>query len=324
MTRILQISFSPSGEGGCLQRRCYLPWAHIPSNSFSYQQNLTEAREDNNIEEVSLTVVEPYDALIQGPESVTRVEPGTTEVVDVTITATGSRTANWDLSYNTANLPTDWIVEPQAGTNLQNIELAPSAPLTIPFTATLPADALGDQDGYLEVTATLVSDSNVQETSWIPIEALRTRGLSLVGPTGLSFSEGYGLPGHTAESYVLIENLGNAVETTTSIDWTNPSWGGTPVLNDGSNNVYSITLQPGEKRELSILLDVPSSTTLGGTTTTTLTTCIGSGDDTARLMQFRQSGSHFTRSHSNSARYAHLQIHDLLPQSGTLSWDLNQ
>ena len=323
---------SPSGEGGPATFSVDVI-ATLGTHTFELvldiNQNLTEAREDNNIEEVTLTVVEPYDALIQGPESVTRVEPGTTEVVDVTITATGSRTANWDLSYNTANLPTDWIVEPQAGTNLQNIELAPSAPLTIPFTATLPADALGDQDGYLEVTATLVSDSNVQETSWIPIEALRTRGLSLVGPTGLSFSEGYGLPGHTAESYVLIENLGNAVETTTSIDWTNPSWGGTPVLNDGSNNVYSITLQPGEKRELSILLDVPTSTTLGGTTTTTLTTCIGSGDDTlCRSLDanFTAVGSHTSPGHIRTVPDTQhsFKFMMLLPQSGTLSWDLNQ
>ena len=100
--------------------------------------------------------------------------------------------------------------------------------------------------------------------------ALRTRGLSLVGPTGLASSQGYGIPGYTAEAYVLIENLGNAVETTTSIDWTNPSWGGTPVLFDGSSNVYSITLQPGEKRELQIHLDVPSSTSLGSVTSTRL------------------------------------------------------
>ena len=35
-----------------------------------------------------------------------------------------------------------------------------------------------DEDGYIEVIATLTTDSSVQETSWIPIEALRTRGLS--------------------------------------------------------------------------------------------------------------------------------------------------
>ena len=70
----------------------------------------------------------------------------------------------------------------------------------------------------------LTSDPGIETVAWIAIEALRTRGLSLVGPTGLASSQGYGIPGYTAEAYVLIENLGNAVETTTSIDWTNPSW----------------------------------------------------------------------------------------------------
>ena len=323
---------SPSGEGGPATFSVDVT-ATLGTHTFELvldvNQNLTEAREDNNIEQVTLTVVEPYDVLIQGPETVTRVEPGTTEIVDVIITATGSRTANWDLSYDTANLPADWIVEPQAGTDLQNVELVPAAPLTIPFLATLPIDALGDEDGYVEITATLVSDSNIQEAYWVPIEALRTRGLSLVGPTGLSFSEGYGLPGYAAESYVLIENLGNAVETTTSIDWTNPSWGGTPVLNDGTNNVYSITLQPGEKKELKILLDVPTSTSLGGTTTTTLTTCIGSGEETlCRSLDanFTAVGSHTSPGHIRTVPDTQhtFEFMMLLPQSGTLSWDLNQ
>ena len=323
---------SPSGEGGPATFSVDVT-ATLGTHTFELvldvNQNLSEAREDNNIEQVTLTVVEPYDVAIQGPETVTRVEPGTSEIVDVTITATGSRTANWNLSYDTTNLPADWTVEPQAGVNLENVELVPSTPITIPFVATLPTDALGDEDGYIELIATLTTDPSVQETSWIPIEALRTRGLSLVGSSGLSFTEGYGLPGQTAESYVLIENLGNAVETTTSIDWTNPSWGGTPVLNDGSNNVYSITLQPGEKRELKILLDVPGSTTFGGTTTTTLTTCIGSGDDTlCRSLDanFTAVGSHTSPVHIRTVPDMQhtFEFKMLLPQSGTLSWDLNQ
>ena len=114
-------------------------------------------------------------------ETVTRVDPGTSEIVDVSITATGSRTADWNITYDTSNLPPDWNVVPQAGTNLQEVELVPASPVSVPFVATLPTDALGDEDGYIEITATLVSDSSVQTSMWIPIEALRTRGLSLVG-----------------------------------------------------------------------------------------------------------------------------------------------
>ncbi|MGB2175685.1 MAG: CARDB domain-containing protein [Candidatus Poseidoniaceae archaeon] len=323
---------SPTGEGGPATFSVDVI-ASLGTHTFEMildvNQNLTEAREDNNIEYASLTVVEPYSVLIQGPELVSRIEPGTSELVDVSITAIGSRTANWNISYDTSNLPEDWVVEPQVGTVLQNIELVPSAPVDFSFIASLPSDALGDEDGYIEVTATLVSDSSVSTTAWIPIEALRTRGLSLVGPDGLSTSDGYGIPGYNAEAYVLIENLGNAVETTTSIDWTNPSWGGTPVLYDGSSNVYSITLQPGEIKELTIRLDVPSSKSLGSVTSTTLTTCIGSGEDTlCRSLDanFTAVGTHTSPTHIRTvpATNHEFEFKMVLPQSGTLSWDLNQ
>ncbi len=323
---------SPSGEGGPATFSFDVT-ATLGTHTFELvldiNQNLTEAREDNNVEEAILTIVEPYAVLIQGPEAVTRVEPGEQELVNVTITATGSRTADWDIAYDTTNLPDGWTVEPQAGTNLLGVELIPSTSLSIPFIATLPSDALGDEDGYIEVTATLTSDSNVQTSSWIPIEALRTRGLSLVGPTGLASSEGYGMPGYVAETYVLIENLGNAVETTTSIDWTSPSWGGTPVLFDGTNNVYSITLQPGEKKEMKILLNVPGSTAHGSVTTTTLTTCIGSGEETlCRSLDanFTAVASHTSPTHIRTvpATTHQFEFRMVLPSTGTLSWDLNQ
>ena len=185
--------------------------------------NLTEAREDNNIEEIVLNVVEPYAVLIQSPESVTRVNPGMSQDVEISLLATGSRTASWTVTYDTSNLPQGWNVAPQQGTSLTSIEIAPAASVPITFVATLPQDALGDEDGYIDITATLDSDPSVNTTVAVPIEALRTRGLSLVGPEGLSSSNGYGIPGNTAEAYVMIENLGNAPETTTSIDWTNAS-----------------------------------------------------------------------------------------------------
>ncbi|MEC8609850.1 MAG: CARDB domain-containing protein [Candidatus Thermoplasmatota archaeon] len=323
---------SPSGEGGPATFSFDVT-ATLGTHTFELvldvNDNLTESREDNNAEVATLTVVEPYAVLIQGPEVVTRIEPGTTENIEITITATGSRTANWDIVYDASNLPESWSVEPEPGTNLLGIELVPEVPLTLPFVATLPSDALGDEDGYVEIVATLNSDSNIEHRALIPIEALRTRGLSLVGPSGLAFSEGFGIAGHTAETYVLIENLGNAVETTTSIDWTSPSWGGTPVLFDGVSSVYSITLQPGEKKELRILLDVPSSVSEGSVTSTTLTTCIGSGEETlCRSLDanFTAALSHTSPTHIRTvpATTHQFEFRMILPQTGILSWDLNQ
>ena len=321
----------PSGDGGPFTFSVDVTatlGSHLFELVLDVNNNLTEAREDNNIEQITLDVVEPYAVTIQSPEAVTRINPGMSQDVEISLLATGSRSASWSVTYDTSNLPQGWSVAPQQGTSLSEIELAPSTPVPLTFVATLPQDALGDEDGYIDITATLDIDSSVNTTLSVPIEALRTRGLSLVGPEGLSSSHGYGIPGNTAEAYVMIENLGNAQETTTSIDWTNPSWGGTPVLNNGAENVYSITLQPGEKRELTIHLDVPSSTSLGTSTLTTLSTCIGSGEDTlCRSLEVNLTavGSHSSPVHIRSvpSTTTSFEINALIPSSGSLSWDLN-
>lgn len=322
---------SPSGDGGPSTFSVDVTatlGSHVFELILDVNDNLTESRKDNNIEEVTLDVVEPYAVLIQSPEAVTRINPGMSQDVEISLLATGSRSASWSVTYDTTNLPEGWNVAPQQGTSLAGIEIAPSTSVPLTFVATLPQDALGDEDGYIDITATLDIDPSVNTTLSVPIEALRTRGLSLVGPEGLSTSQGYGLPGYTAEAYVMIENLGNAQETTTSIDWTNPSWGGTPVLNNGIENVYSITLQPGEKRELTIHLDVPSSTSLGTSTITTLSTCIGSGDETlCRSLEVNLTavGSHSSPVHIRSvpSTVTSFEINALIPSSGSLSWDLN-
>ena len=321
----------PSGDGGPFTFSVDVIatlGSHLFELVLDVNDNLTEAREDNNIEQVTLDVVEPYALLIQSPEEVTRINPGMSQDVEISLLATGSRSASWSITYDTSPLPQGWNVAPQQGTVLTGIEIAPSTSIPLTFIATLPQDALGDEDGYIDITATLDIDPSINTTLSVPIEALRTRGLSLVGPEGLSSSHGYGIPGYTAEAYVMIENLGNAQETTTSIDWTNPSWGGTPTLNNGLENVYSITLQPGEKRELTINLDVPSSTSLGTSTMTTLTTCIGSGDDTlCRSLEVNLTavGSHASPVHIRSvpSTVTSFEINALIPSSGSLSWNLN-
>ena len=109
----------------------------------------------------------------------------------------------------------------------------------------MPADALGDDNSYVGLTLTLDSNNNVTSTATLPIEVLRTRGLSIVGPTGLGMTEGYGIPGKTATAWIVVENLGNANEATTSIDWTAPSWGGTPTLNEeNAFPAHVITFDP--------------------------------------------------------------------------------
>ena len=126
--------------------------------------------------------------------------------------------------------------------NNQNINptLIPNTPVDIDFAVTIPSDALGDENSFVDLLLTLDSDQNISSTVRLPIEVLRTRGFSVVGPDGLGVSEGIGKPGSTATAWMMVENLGNAYESTTSIDWSAPSWGGTPTLhNEEGTEVFS-------------------------------------------------------------------------------------
>ena len=49
--------------------------------------------------------------------------------------------------------------------------------------------------GYLSLTLTLDEDQNVSVSGVLPVEANRTRGLSIRGPAGTTASSGYGLIG---------------------------------------------------------------------------------------------------------------------------------
>ena len=241
--------------------------------------NLTEAREDNNRLTTELVIVEPYASQIDIPNTIPRIEPGGSQIISISMLATGSRTESWTLTWDDSNLPEGWSFQSDNGQNT-NPTLIPGITQNIDFLASVPADALGDDNSYVGLTLTLDSNNNVTSTATLPIEVLRTRGLSIVGPTGLGMTEGYGIPGNIATAWIVVENLGNANEATTSIDWTAPSWGGTPTLNEANGDeVYSLDLAPGEMKELFVNLDVPMSASLGSSTTTTLTICVGSSSD---------------------------------------------
>ena len=57
-----------------------------------------------------------------------------------------------------------------------------------------PATATGDEEGRLTLTLALESDPDVTVVGVLPVEANRTRGLSILGPEGLPESEGSGSP----------------------------------------------------------------------------------------------------------------------------------
>lgn len=321
---------APSGEGGPYTFSVDIT-AELGIHEFEMildiNENLTESREDNNREVSLLSVVEPYVSQIDIPAEPPRISPGTGESVTISVSSIGSRTDSWTLTWNDDSLPNDWTFELMNNQNI-NPTLVPNTPLDIDFAVTIPADALGDENSFVDLFLTLDQDENISSTVRLPIEVLRTRGFSVVGPEGLSVSEGIGKPGNTATAWIMVENLGNAYESTTSIDWSAPSWGGTPTLhNDAGTEVFSLNMAPNEKRELFVHLDTPNSILPGSTTSTTMTMCIGSGEDTLCqeiIVNFTASGVTVQNIHTRTLPNSSLswQLDAELPTEGELKWNM--
>jgi len=321
---------APSGEGGPYTFSVDIT-AELGIHEFEMildiNGNLTEAREDNNREISQLTVVEPYVAVLDIPIEIPRIVPGTSESVTISLNSIGSRTESWTLTWNDDNLPDGWNFNLMSSQNI-NPTLVPGSPVDVDFSVGIPSDALGDENSYVDLTLTLDIDSNISSTVRLPIEVLRTRGLSVVGPEGLSVSEGIGKPGNTATAWLMVENLGNAYESTTSIDWSAPSWGGNPTLHNTEGvEVFSLNLAPNEKRELFVNLETPSGILPGSTTSTTMSMCIGSGDELMcedLVVNFTASGVTVENIHSRTLPNQSLvwELNADLPSSGELKWNL--
>ena len=241
--------------------------------------NITQARYDNDEQTVPLVIVEPYSVSIAIPTDPVRVDPGTSTQTSLVVTSTGRLAGDWTLSVDSAGLPQNWTVNEitPGGSSGVHIEAEQNWDMVLEISA--PEDALGSDAGSISLTMTLDSDTNISYTSILPIEANRTRGLSMRGPDGTSVSSGMGLPGEYAEAWLLVENLGNAQETVTDRAWDPTAWSNDLTLHDSGGEVNILTLAPGEQRELLARLPVPSSAGLGENVSTTLTICIGTGDD---------------------------------------------
>ena len=321
---------APSGEGGPMTFSAEFV-AQLGVHQFQLvldvNDNITEQREDNNRAQTTLTVVEPYLADLTGPLETPRISPGTSQQVEVDLVATGSRTASWTLNYTTDQLPDGWTFFPANGESLAR-ELVPDAMQSITFDASIPSTALGDESGMVSLILTLDDDPSVNTTLDLQIDVFRTRGLDLAGSTGMNESNGHGRPGHTAKAWFMVENLGNAPETTTSITWTAPSWGGSPSIHDESGQqLFSISLQPGETKILFAHLATPSSVSYGSSTHSTLTLCMGSGEDAlCESMPFSFTAEKVvaTPNHHRTLPDTTLTwtVEGTLPASGVLQWSM--
>ena len=272
---------APSGEGGPITFSVDIEatlGVHTVELLLDVNNNLTQTRTDNDNFSTTLVVLEPYVAQIQTPSEVPRSLPGSAQSVNITVASIGSRDAAWTMSYNDSNLPTGWTFAPKNSADLSlNLEI--DAPQVIEFEFYVPSDALGSDDAQVPLTLTLDQDQSISTTITLPLEVERTRGLSLQGATGLPSGIGYGRPGDVAHVWLMVENVGNAQETT-EMQWSSNSWSSSSTIIDYTGTTqWGIELEPNAMQEYLIEVEVPSSTSVGDSTSTTLTLCIGSGSE---------------------------------------------
>ena len=274
---------APSGEGGPVTFSTTMTatlGSHRIDLIIDPDGNISQSRIDNDLTSAVLDVLEPYAAQLRLPSTAPRIEPGTTGTIEVMLDSTGRRGGTWVVSVSEDGIPEGWSLVSMP-TGPIAIEAGGSEALV--FSVAVPANALGDAFVDLPLTITSVEDGNVTVNGVMRVEALRTRGLNIIGPSGGSMSDGHGRPGHDAHAWISIENLGNAPESTTSIEWTGNPWGAasSPALidpTDGSE-VFAMTLQPYEIRILHATVLVPEGTAIGERVSNRLTICIGSSED---------------------------------------------
>ena len=274
-------AISPSGEGGPITFSVDVEAAlgvHTVELILDVNNNLTQTRYDNDNFSTTLVVLEPHVAQIQIPTEISRALPGSSQVVDIEVTSLGSRDAAWTLGYDNTQLPDGWTFGPLDASDL-SLNLERDSPQIVRFEFSVPSNALGSDDAQIPLTLVLDQNQNITSTITLPLEVERTRGLSLQGPTGLPMGVGFGRPGDVAHVWIMVENVGNAQETT-EIQWSSNTWtADTTIIDYQGETQWSIELEPSAKKEYLIEFEIPGSKNLGDTTSAVLTLCIGSGDD---------------------------------------------
>mgnify|MGYP002877919617 CR=1 FL=1 len=323
-------AISPSGEGGPITFSVDVEatlGVHTVELVLDVNDNLTQSRYDNDNFSTTLVVLEPHVAQIQIPTEISRTLPGTSQVVDITVTSLGSRDAAWTLNFDNSALPEGWTFSPLDVADL-SLNLERNTPQIVSFEFSVPQDALGSDDAQIPLNLVLDQNQNITSSNTLPLEVERTRGLSLQGPTGLPMGIGYGRPGDVAHVWIMVENVGNAQETT-EMQWSSNTWtADTKIVDYQGNTQWSIELDPSAKEEYLIEFEIPASKNLGDTTSAVLTLCIGSGAD-----EICEDFTVSVYASDVSSNIPHIRT---VPQTGlvwdieanyvgtTLSWDLSE
>ncbi len=293
-------------------------------------QNLSQTRYDNDIQKRVLSIVPPYNATFEIPTEPIRVDPGSSQLTSFSIRSTGRLSGSWTLDIDDSNLPEGWIWEDRTSGGISMVDIGVGEVWYPVIRIEAPESALGSDSGYLGLTLRH-DDGDAEVTANLPIEANRTRGLSIRGPDGTSQSTGFGLVSEEAMAWLLIENRGNAEEEQIAISWESTEWGSDlRIFDSEGEEVNALSLSAGEKKEVTARLPVPTGTSLGETVSTPLSMCVGFGDEeecSQAQLSFVASSVTVFPSHLRSVPTQGLewQIHANLPDGTTsMNWSLTQ
>ena len=243
--------------------------------------NVSQSRRDNDAQTTTLSIVAPYNATFEMPTEPIRVTPGESALATLNVRSTGRLSGTWSLTVDDVNLPDGWSWIDETDGGLSGVLIGANEVWAPHLRIYSPPDALGSDAGYLGLTLTLDDDpENVSVSGLLPLEANRTRGLSLRGPDGTASSTGYGLLGTDAHAWMLLHNLGNAAENQITISWDGTPWGSDLRLYgmDGTERP-ALSLVADEVVLLTARLEIPDDITLGDSVSTPLSMCVGSSDE---------------------------------------------
>lgn len=327
---------SPSGTGSF--ESFSIEWSGpLGDHEFTLEidplSNITQTRTDNDVVSKTLSIIPTYNVTFEIPSEPLRVSPGDSVETLPIVRSTGRLSGTWSLEIDGSELPSGWTWEDVTPGGSSGVQIASGESWSPVIEIAAPLTALGSDSGFLGLTMSLDSDSNVSVSSILPIEANRTRGLSIRGPEGASYSSGYGLIGDSARAWIVVENIGNAVENQISLDWGNTLWGSDLRLIDAEGNErFALVLSPGERLVLEASLEVPlvdenqQAVLIGDQVETSLTLCVD-GDEGCQTVDltFVASGV-VSRSHIRSVPSSDLEwiVEADRPAGGnSLTWSLS-
>jgi len=242
-------------------------------------QNLSQTRYDNDIQVRTLSIIPTYNASFEIPTEPLRIDPGGEGYAEFGIMSTGRLAGTWTLEVDDSSLPNGWTWSDETPGGISSVEIGVDEVWSPMLKVVSPTGALGSDSGFLALT--LLHDGGTAEiTANLPIEANRTRGISIRGPDGTSQSTGLGLVSEDAMAWLMIENVGNAAEEQIAISWDSTDWGSDlRIFDSKGDEISALSLGPGEMREVTARLAVPSGASAGESVNTPLSMCVGSGDE---------------------------------------------